>query len=442
MLQPFETVVVGVSGGADSLGLLLILKELDELRLKLIVAHLNHGLRPVEANRDAELVRGIALSLDLPFELNEVNTLDFKRNKNLSLEEAARTLRYRFLIEVLNKYGADKIAIGHSLDDQAETVLMRFIRGSGLLGLSGIPPVRDNIIRPLIEVKRSDIENYLRSKGISWIEDSTNEMRVFLRNRIRHDLMPELLKYNQNIKVTLARTAYIVGVEEDYVTAKASESIDSVFERFGKDEIFGNLSGYKQLPFAIRFAVIRLAIERVKGDLKRISLKHIISVNELILSKEASGELSLPDGIVVAKGYNQFVFTRKSTLESNFFYSINSTGLHKFPLVEFEVKIVKANSLKSDRYIACFDFDSVEFPIEIRNFQHGDRFMPYGMKTLKKVKRYFIDEKVPRFLRNKIPIFLTRGDIMWIGGMRVDERFKVKDKSKHVLKIRLIRPNF
>ena len=442
MLQPSETVVVGVSGGADSLGLLFILKELEEFRLRLIVAHLNHGLRPKEADGDAEFVRGIALSLDLPFELKEINTLDYKKENNLSLEEAARTLRYRFLREVLNKYTAGKIATGHSLDDQAETVLMRFIRGSGLLGLSGIPPVKDNIVRPLIEVKRSDIENYLRSKGVRWIEDSTNKTKVFLRNRIRHDLMPELIKYNPNIKVTLARTGYIVGFEEDYIRAKANESIESVFEGFGNEGIIGNLSKYKELPVAIRFALIRLAIERLRGDLKRISLIHIISVNELILSKEPSGEVSLPDGIVVAKGYNQFIFTRKSIMESKFSYSINSTGLHEFPHVEFEVKIGKANSYTSERHVGCFDVSSVAFPIEIRNFQHGDRFMPYGMKTFKKLKSYFIDEKVPRFLRNRIPIFLTKGDIMWIGGMRVDERFKVKDKSMETLQITLVKPNF
>src|ERR1700739_1913317 len=175
MLAHGETVVVGVSGGADSLGLLYILTEIEEYDLRLIISHINHGIRPEEGKRDAEFVEEIANKLNLPFELKEVNAPDLKKFLNLSLEEAARILRYGFFKEVLSKHGAHRVATGHTLDDQAETVLMRIIRGSGTLGLSGIPPVSEGyIIRPLIQTPRSEIEEYLRAKGIKWIEDSTN----------------------------------------------------------------------------------------------------------------------------------------------------------------------------------------------------------------------------------------------------------------------------
>ncbi|MFQ5788555.1 MAG: tRNA lysidine(34) synthetase TilS, partial [Thermodesulfobacteriota bacterium] len=141
-------------------------------------------------------------------------------------------------------------------------------------------------------------------------------------------------------------------------------------------------------------------------------------------------------------GYGHFTITKDSVVKCKYKYSVDSTGVYKFPHTEFEIKLSKVNSLTTDRYLGCFDFKSVEFPIEIRNFRHGDRFIPFGMKGLKKVKRFFIDEKVPRFLRNRIPIFLSKGEIMWVGGMRVDERYKVKNKGKEILTIKLLKPNF
>lgn len=434
--------MVGVSGGSDSLGLLQILTELGDYRLRLIVAHLNHRIRGEESNRDAAYVCKFADKLGLPFELREIDVIEFKRRTNLSLEEAGRELRYRFLREVLNKHNADKIATAHTLDDQAETVLMRFIRGSGLLGLSGIPPVNDNVIRPLIEVTKSDIEDYLRSKGIGWMEDSSNKENVFLRNRIRNQLIPYLVTYNPNIKETLARTGYIARIEEDYIRTEAKNHFEKLFYSLRDGGLVGKLAYYSALSEAMKYGLLRLAVEELKGDLKRISLNHIVSVNELLDSEQASGELYLPGEIVIAKGYGLFLLTKKALSRRSFRYSVDSTGLHKFPDAEFEIQFEKVNSLKSDKYLACFDSTSIEFPIEVRNFNKGDRFIPYGMNELKKLKNYFIDEKIPRFLRPQIPIFLCKGEIMWIGGMRVDERFKVRDKRKKVLTIRLIKPNF
>ncbi len=185
MLTQGEKVILGVSGGADSIAMLYALNELVDYGLELIVAHLNHGIRGDEAKGDAEFVKETAKSLRLTFVYGEVDTLSFKEESQLSLEDAARTLRYKFFDQVLNKHYATKIATAHTLDDQAETVLMRLLRGSGSRGLSGIPPVSNSIVRPLIDTSRSEIEEYLRSKGVEWVEDSTNESPEFLRNRIR-----------------------------------------------------------------------------------------------------------------------------------------------------------------------------------------------------------------------------------------------------------------
>jgi len=216
MLTQGEKVILGVSGGADSIAMLYALNELVDYGLELIVAHLNHGIRGDEAKGDAEFVKETAKSLRLTFVYGEVDTLSFKEESQLSLEDAARTLRYKFFDQVLNKHYATKIATAHTLDDQAETVLMRLLRGSGSRGLSGIPPVSNSIVRPLIDTSRSEIEEYLRSKGVEWVEDSTNESPEFLRNRIRQDLLVELESYNPQIKETLSRTAEILRSEEVY----------------------------------------------------------------------------------------------------------------------------------------------------------------------------------------------------------------------------------
>jgi tRNA(Ile)-lysidine synthase len=441
MLAPDEIVVVCVSGGADSVGLLYILAELEEYNLKLIVSHLNHGIRPKEGKRDAKFVEGIARKLNLPFELKEVNTPEFKKGSNLSLEEAARILRYGFFKEVMSKHRAQKIATAHTLDDQAETVLMRIIRGSGTLGLSGIPPVSQGyIIRPLIETSRSNIENYLREREINWIEDSTNRTKDFLRNRIRLELIPGLQDYNPNIKQALSRTASILRVQEGFIKSRAKNWLDYVFESSGKNELLGTISRYKSVPEALRFAFLRMAIEKLKGDLRRIAFDHISSVDELLLSEAQSGEISLPETIVVSKGYDIFLLTRKSELRHEFSFIIPSPRKWGFPDFECEVEITESRSLSEDKFTGVFDADSVQFPIEVRNFRPGDRFTPLGMKTFKKVKRFFIDEKIPRFLRTRIPLFISKGEIIWIGGMRVDERFKLK--GNRAVKISLIKPKW
>jgi tRNA(Ile)-lysidine synthase len=468
MLTPGETVVVGVSGGADSVGLLHLLTELDEYKLKLIIAHLNHGIRPKEGKRDAEFVKEIARVLKLPLELKEVKTLEFKKRSNLSLEEAGRVLRYSFFREVLGKYQAQKIATAHTLDDQAETVLMRILRGSGGVGLSGIPPVSEGyIIRPLIETSRSHIEKFLRMKKVGWVQDSTNWARDFLRNRIRLELIPELQKYNPKIKETLSRTAKILRIEEDFIKKEAEKQFELIFGTLAENELIGAIPLYKNIPEAMRLAVLRLAVEKIKGSLRKVTFDHIFSADKLLLSLSSSGETSLPDGIIVVKGYDHFLVTRKSELRRKFSYKVPSTGKWSFPEVEFEVEITKVKVPTEDKSFGFFDANTVEFPIEVRNFQPGDRFVPLGMKSsklkvtmkrvveppprtrttiqnqrsklnTKKVKRFFIDEKVPRFLRNRIPIFLSRGRIIWVGGMRIDDRFKLVGKK--AVKIKLIRP--
>jgi len=438
MLTPGARVVLGVSGGADSVGLLHALSEMGEYELDIIVAHLNHGIRGDEAERDRDFTEKMAGRMGLKFESGLADAPGYRKKRGLTLEESARALRYKFFDEVREKYKADKIATAHTLNDQAETVLMRLIRGSGLTGLSGIPPVtEDSVIRPLIETSRGEIEEYLESKGIEWIEDTTNELRTFFRNRIRLDLIPELTKYNPQIIETLARTSDILRVQDDFIKREGQKRFKRIFETKGS-ELKGDLKKYKRLHAAMRLTVLRLALDNINEGLKNVSSVHLVSADEFLLSDTTSGEAEFPGGVVIAKGYDSFLVTTKAGLDREFSYSIPSSGKWTFEEFEVEIKKVKTDTvIENNEEIAFLDPDSVQFPIEVRSFKEGDRFVPLGMKGQKKVKKYFIDSKVPRFLRKRVPIFISGNRIMWLGGMRMDERFRMKKKGGDALKFTL-----
>lgn len=441
MLLPGEKVVVGVSGGADSIGLLHALLELKEYKPELIVAHLNHGIRGREAERDAVFVKRTAESLGLKFELGKADVPGYKKEKKLSLEEAARTFRYEFFEKTRSKFGADKIATAHTLDDQAETVLMRLMRGSGTRGLSGIPPVsRGVIIRPLIETARPEIEKYLGSKGIRWIEDSTNKLRTMQRNRIRLDLLPGLEAYNPRIRETLSRTSDILRIEEDYIQRQAEKSFRRVFTP-GEGEMRGDLKKFGRLHQALRLSMLRLAVDDLNNSLRNITSLHLLSADGFLMSDSTSGEAEFPDEIVVAKGYESFLVTTRPGLAHKFSHVIDSPGKWKFPEFSVNVEEVSAKSLEKGREdVAYFDARKVVFPVEVRSPRPGDRFIPLGMKDEKKLKNFFVDEKIPRFERYRTPIFTSRGEIFWVGGMRIGDRFKVRKKGAKAIRMSLVFP--
>ena len=443
MLRPGDKVVVGLSGGADSVYLLYALHALKGYNITLVAAHLNHGIRGKEAARDAEFSRGVAESLGVEFELGEADAPALRKRSRISLEDAARVLRYEFFEEARKKHGASKIATAHTLDDQAETVLMRLIRGSGTKGLSGIPPVSGKyIVRPLIETGRAAIESYLKSHGIEWIEDSTNRERDYLRNRIRLDLLPGLSEYNPKIRETLARTADILRLEEDFISREAEKAFRRIFKREG-GELTGDLAKYTRLHGAVRTAVLMRTLTETRENLKNVSAVHLTAADAFLTSMATSGESVFPEGGVIVKGHGSFLVTTKDALALEFRYELPGPGKWSFPELEVEAEEAPASGLEEDREDVVFlDPGAVKFPIEVRSFKAGDRFMPLGMKSRKKVKDFFIDRKVPTFMRKRVPIFLSAGEIVWIGGMRIDERAKVKGKAKKALRLTLVRPRF
>lgn len=321
MLSPGDTVLIGVSGGPDSMALLYLLMDISkEFSIKIKAAHLNHGFRK-EAMEEAEFVEKAAASLGLPAIIKSVDVPSIKERDNLSAQEAARKARYAFFEEAANEAGANKVALAHTSDDQAETVLMRLIRGSGPLGLSGIPPVRDMsggqeaiIIRPLIDCSRKDVEGYLSEKGISYVIDSSNLKMDYMRNRVRMELIPFLEGYNPNIKETLARNAEVSHRDNHFLEAKAGEAFagcqGSGNGGQGSNEGLSiSFKALKDLHPALLSRVLRKAIMTVKGDIRRISFRHISDILNLIDSGEGRWTLHLPD-VTVSREHDIVVFKK------------------------------------------------------------------------------------------------------------------------------------
>jgi len=440
MFNTGDKVVVGVSGGSDSVCLLHLLSGLKKLRLELIVAHFNHRLRGKESERDEKFVKKTSEELGLPFVSDSADTISFKNREGLSVEDAARQLRYIFYQEVLDKYDADKIATAHTLEDQAETVLMRMLRGSGSSGLSGIPPVNDTIVRPLLGISKDKITNYLKSKKIKWIEDSSNSSSIFLRNKIRNELIPELRKYNPNIVEVLSRTSNLLRLESDFINIQAESAFKKVFfkRHFG---YIAKTEDYLKLHKAIRLCILRKCIEKLKGDLKSVSMVQILSIDEQINSEKASCEVVLPGKFIFSKGYKIFSISGRDNKEAGFQIKINEYGAYKYPnglKLLFEKTSDRSEWLNEN--VGHFSLKKVSFPITVRNIKPGDRFRPLGVKGYKKIKDFFIDEKVPRFLRKSVPLVECAEGVIWVGGFRIDERFKVNDREKNFLRISLSKP--
>lgn len=462
MVQPGDSVLVGVSGGPDSSALLHALHTLaPRFSLKLGVAHLNHSLRPKDSHRDAEFTAALAAKCQLPFFLKTENVRKYQQQHKLSLEEAARRVRYRFYEDVAHKNHFNKIALGHHDDDNVELILMYLLRGSGPSGLSGIPPVRDGrFIRPLIHVGRSEIMDFLETNGLKYVSDESNRDTRFLRNRIRHQLIPVLKKsYNPAVVPTISRLGSILRAEDEWIETLLDPLFEISTVTMKPDKI--SLSAVKLNNFHVAATrrIIRRAIGKVKGNLRRISFKHIDHAVALLKRHPPYGELDLPGQIRITRE-NAFLMISKekvglrslgrleerpSTKRTvNYEYRIEGSGTlfvkeigRYLKFSEFEMKAMPDFGC-SGHPVAFFDMNSLRFPMVLRNFRPGDRFNPLGMAGSQKVKMFFINNKVPRQQRRVCPLLLSENKIVWIVGHRIDESVKVVPSTRNVLKVELL----
>lgn len=465
MIQKGDGVLAAVSGGPDSVALVYALEELSaDLSFRLGIIHLNHGLRGENADRDAAFVRKLAQEMNLPAFFDKKDVLSYRKKMKLSLEEAARQVRYDFFETVLNTTEYNKIALGHHADDNAELILMYLLRGSGTSGLSGIAPVRENrFIRPMIRTGRNEIIHFLNRHQSSWVTDETNTDTRFMRNRIRNELLPLLQsEYNPNISATINRLGHILKEDEDWIAPMVFEALTKITQEKRENKITLCLSGFNNSHNALKRRMIRMAIGSVKGNLRKITLLHTDSAISFAKSPNRNGVLDFPDRIRVVKKPSRLTIQkeekplrllgksngsevlsfRKTVPEIT---NSDSVSIH-IPecgrrLQFFRQKAssgLLAEAMASGEDTAFLDMDLLQFPLTVRNYEPGDRFIPLGMSKSQKLKKFFSNKKVSLEARHKTPILLSGDRIIWVAGYRMADSCRITPGSQNILKIKLL----
>ncbi|OGC05208.1 tRNA lysidine(34) synthetase TilS [candidate division WOR-1 bacterium RIFOXYA12_FULL_43_27] len=442
MIKPKDIVLAGVSGGADSVSLLHLLNEAkEELDFTLYVAHLNHLLRP-DAEIDQRFVEGLSKNLGLTCISDSVNVAAYAETEKMNIENAARKLRYEFYRNTAQKIGANKIALGHNADDNVETFLMHLLRGAGLKGLTGIPPVRKNIVRPLIKIWRRDIDKYIATLKLVPRIDHTNYESKYLRNRVRLKLIPQLKIYNLNIKDILLQTILLLTEDSLYLEREVKQALQEIITRQSDYELELNLEKLRALDPPVQGHFIRAAIERVKGNLSELAFSHIHDILKNLYSNE-SWELNLPEKIFVIGTRSKLTITKEKPplpQKISFRYKlpipgkvlIEEIGMEIMAEIESKKSFQETEPSADTVYV---DFDEAGKELLVRSRRDGDRFYPLGMKGAKKLQDFFVDNKINKEDRDRIPIVEAEGRIIWVAGLRIDERVKVTRKTSKVIKL-------
>jgi tRNA(Ile)-lysidine synthase len=445
MFEPAQQVGVAVSGGADSVCLLYVLLELaPRWGLHLSVLHLDHGLRGEESRQDAEFVRRLADQLGLPLSLRETPVAQSPDN----LEQAARQARLAFFRETISSGAVQRIATGHTRSDQAETVLFRFLRGSGTAGLAGIRPVTsEGIVRPLIEIERSEVQQFLLQRGIAWREDSTNRGLQFARNRIRHELLPQIAReWNPAIGETLANTADWALAEEAWWDAEidrlAAEHFTAVDDA---GAILLRAPVLAALPLAVARRLVRRAMELAKGDLRAIDFGHIRSVMDLARSTEGHGRLQAP-GLDIFRSFEWLRFGKLGGgLETrNYRLTLAVPGTVRVPgtnlTISLELIDKLAPSVSSDwvynSQMGCLDWQRLSGSLELRNWRPGDQYQPVGYSGQEKIKTLFQQARIPLWERRYWPVLTDGPSIVWARRFGPAAALVAEQDAKVILRIR------
>ena len=451
LICPGDHVLAAFSGGPDSLCLLHVLTELSgELKFKLSACHVNHNLRGQASQRDSAWASELARKWGIKLVTKNVDVEGHSRRNKISLETSARGLRRAALLEAARTNKCNKIATGHNLDDQAETVLMHLIRGSGLSGLSGIPLINGPFIRPLLNCSRSSIEVCLKQHKLTGRSDASNLSQKFFRNRVRHQLMPLLETYNPQIKKALSQLAGNVEYDLEIITGQVNKAFLAC-TKCDKSKIAIDLSKFKLYNKGLQHNILRRCSELLLGRGAVPDLSHISSAIELIRDGRTGARVNLSGGIWIEISYGRAVLTtQKAKAESkNQIPGLEARTL-KIPGItragEYSIKAWMAekrdisNITKCPPELAYFDAAiTTGPPLKIAAKSDGDRMVPFGHKTGKKIKEIFIEAKVPQAQRANWPLVRKGTMVVWLGGIRRSDVFPVTVKTKKVLCLEFIR---
>lgn len=442
LIQKGDKIVVGLSGGPDSVCLLHILSRLkEELDLEIYAAHLNHQIRGIEAQKDAFYISKLCEEMGITFFIKSINVPEYCEKNGVSIEEGARKLRYEMFYEIKNNTRANKIAIGHNLNDQAETILMRMMRGTGLQGLKGIEYIRDGvIIRPILDIERNDIEEYCKQNKLNPRIDKTNLESIYTRNKIRLELIPYMKdNFNSNIIESIVRMGNSLRSDNDYIESEALIKFKEV-SNIKSDSVEINLKPYINLHNSMKVRILRNSIKHILGDTNFIDQRHIDDIIELEDESKIDKVINLPRGIYVYRKKNSIILTNKEIVieEIEFCYNIPSNGFIKVKEIGtiIETQVVSINKYKrskSDKSCNWFDFNKIKGGIVVRNRRSGDKIKLSGGS--KKIKDLFIDIKIPKEDRCKIPVIADDQGILSVGNFRNSENYKIDEETKEVLKV-------
>lgn len=463
LMEHGDKIIVALSGGPDSVCLLNVLYKLKEkLGMELIVCHVNHSLRGEESKRDEMFSKELSRSLGLTFREKTVDVEEMSKKESLSIESAARKARYTFFNELLEEYENSKIALAHNKNDQGETFLQRAIRGAGLKGLGGMEPKRDGkFIRPLLDITRKEIEEYIELNDLSYVIDSTNKTDDYGRNKIRHNLIPYIEEnFNTSFIDTVARTQEIIRLEENYLDSLGRSALERLVIKDCNELILSK--DLKKEHEVIKRRVLHLAMEKIKGDREDI-YSYIIDDLMDLLEGQTGRTLDLVDRIKVRQSYGDLIFTKEdNNNQSNLSNSYN-------PIKELKYKESKSKELKSkeeitldllkepqsvpfNKYIITIwksDKDSkvkAKYKIDgdrlkkitIRTRKDGDRMTPLGMTGEKRLKSIFIDKKIDRNLREELPIITDeKGEIIYLHEGIISEKRKITQKTEEIMYINI-----
>jgi tRNA(Ile)-lysidine synthase len=474
LLAPKEKVVVGVSGGPDSLCLLHVLANLrTELELNLVIAHLNHQLRGSDAQADETFVNEVAARWQLPFRVEARNVAALAHKRKQSIEEAARQVRYAFLWRVATEVGAEKIAVGHNADDQVETVLMHFLRGTGLVGLRGMLPGLDiaglrlhpddipapglapQLIRPLLEISRTEIGAYCREHGLSPRQDYSNQDTTFFRNRLRHELIPYLETYNPNIRQVIQHMAQVVVAETEILADHLEETWHTVIKDETLERIEFDLPTWLKLPLALKRSTLRQAVHRLRRSLRDINFEHIETAITIVGEGGTGTKATLSQGLMLTVGYNTFTIASEDIsspilasvphLAPGQLVHVNLPGVTPLPDTNWQLRadVLSQGNLDEpqfsqvDRWEAYLDAAVVGSAPSLRTRQPGDVFCPLGLAGhRKKVNEFMINEKIPADWRSRIPLLAANNQIFWVCGYRPDERASIRSTTQQIIHLK------
>ncbi len=443
-----EKIIVGISGGPDSVCLLHVLNSLeDELNIKIFAMHINHKLRGTEAENDEKYVKMLCSSLGIELQVKAFDIQKISKDNRISLEEAGRNIRYREFEAFASIVNAQKIAVAHNKNDQSETVLMHLIRGTGLDGLKGMDFKRGMVIRPLLNIDRKKIEEYCVEHALEPRTDSSNLENKYSRNRVRLDLMPYIDKlFDTSLTNNLYRMSALLREDSNFIEGSAAKAYKESVIKSGEGSVSIGLDSFSEAYAAIQKRIVRHAIKEISENLKDFESIHIESVIKLAFLGRTGAIVQLPHNVRARKSYKTLELFIEGSAKENIAFDeeIKVPGAIKIEAAKIKIEasihenkenFEQYKNTKGSSFEQFFDYEGLIKGIRIRNRKEGDVFKPLNSNGTKKLKKYFIDSKISSALRSTIPIIAKNNEIIWIIGYKISDKFKVTENTKNVLRL-------